>query len=109
MGTVLIEAIPIFLSLEPILFSPDVREVLKTLDPTVVVNDEQTYLTTKLAPNYGNLTSEIEKKMDPTLKVAIAGTINTINKIKDRSWETVVSALLNNPVVEPIDDGKVKS
>lgn len=60
------------------------------------------FLHTDLAPSLGNLTSEAMKQMDAELKIMIAGTMKTIANIppKDRNWDRIKSALLQNPLME---------
>lgn len=59
-----------------------------------------------LAPSYGKLNSEAIKEMDEQLKVAIAATMKTLQKLPpaERSWDNVKAAMMNNPCLEP--DGK---
>ena len=79
----------------------------------IKVNDKKRtdYLKFDLAPSYGNLTSESIKMMDDKLKIIISGTTRTIEKLpfEDRSWENVISALQQNTLLEPMDDGVEKS
>jgi hypothetical protein len=64
-----------------------------------------------LAPSYGTLTSESIKGLDDELKVMIAGAVKTLAQLPPnaRSWDTVVSTLLNCPLLEPDGDAIERS
>ncbi|KAI5839050.1 hypothetical protein DFP73DRAFT_587912 [Morchella snyderi] len=90
----------------------EIGDIVKSFDFSKVnVNDKSTkaFLTTKLAPSYGTLTSESIKLMDEQLKVMITATTKVISKIppEERSWEKVISALKNNSLIEPMEGGNI--
>ncbi|KAI0329992.1 hypothetical protein GY45DRAFT_1251649 [Cubamyces sp. BRFM 1775] len=66
-----------------------------------------------LAPSFGKLTQESVKTMDDELKVMIAGTMRALEKERKKgegiSWETVVSVMTQNPLLEPNGDEIVRS
>lgn len=60
-----------------------------------------------LAASYGTLTSESIKELDEQLKVMIAGTLRKMEKLPDYKWETVVSCMMQNPLLERIEDSLI--
>lgn len=66
------------------------------------------YLHLGLAPSYGTLTSESVKAMDEQLKVMIAGTMRTLKALPadQRSWENVLSKMMQNPLLQAEEAGK---
>jgi len=88
--------------------APDIKSVVQNFDFSKMNQTdkkENSYLTAKLAPSYGTLTSEAVKAMDEHLKIIIAGTTNALAKVTDKSWENIVSTLQQNTLIEPMDDG----
>ncbi|KAI0374519.1 hypothetical protein BV20DRAFT_977162 [Pilatotrama ljubarskyi] len=66
------------------------------------------FLHLDLAPAFGKLTSESIKQMDDELKVMISGTMRTLKKARAAArgpldWETIVSVLMQNTLLEPFD------
>jgi hypothetical protein len=66
-------------------------------------NTRQDYLTVGLAPDYNNLGRKSIKMLDDNLKVMIAGTVKAIAMIplSKRSWDRIVSAMMQCPLIEP--------
>ena len=60
-----------------------------------------------LAASYGTLTSESIKELDKELKVMIAGTLRKMEKLPDYKWETVVSCMMQNPLLERMEDSLI--
>ena len=61
-----------------------------------------------LAPSYGKLMDgSVMKYMDDNLMLMIAATINDLEGMRpgDRSWDTVVEAFMQNPLLEPDGSG----
>ncbi|GAB1312313.1 hypothetical protein MFIFM68171_02523 [Madurella fahalii] len=88
---------------------PPIGKLVKDFDFTridVKDSSREDYLTVKLAPAYGNLTSESIKTIDSRLKVMIAGAVKTIAQIPaaDRTWDRIVAALMQCPLMEPDGD-----
>jgi fructose-1,6-bisphosphatase/sedoheptulose 1,7-bisphosphatase-like protein len=56
-----------------------------------------------LAPSFGTLTSTSVKALDDNLKVMIAGTMRALAQVpvQQRSWEKIVSVMMQNPLIEP--------
>ncbi|KAL6300015.1 hypothetical protein BKA93DRAFT_741383 [Sparassis latifolia] len=65
------------------------------------------HLNIGLAPSFGTLDRESIKNVDEKLKVMIVGTTKLIAKMPPhkRSWDNIVSVLMQNPLIEPLDDG----
>ena len=64
-------------------------------------NKSENYLHQSLAPSYGALTSDAIKDLDEDLKIMIAGTMKLLAKHTDRSWQGVLSTMMQNPFIEP--------
>ncbi|BBN10741.1 hypothetical protein MPTK1_5g06020 [Marchantia polymorpha subsp. ruderalis] len=62
------------------------------------------YLQTNLAPAYGELTDESIKDLDNSLKIMIAGTLISIGKLTDKSWKSVLSTMMQHPLLVPDSD-----
>jgi len=67
------------------------------------------HLHLSLAPSYGpegKLTSAAVKTMDDHLKIMIAATMKSLSQLKpeDRSWDRVMSNMMQNPLLEPSTD-----
>lgn len=77
-------------------------ELLKNVNKTEDI-DSQYYIHENLAASYGNLSKDLQK-MDNTLKFTIAATMKKLNELSDLNWDTVVSCMMNNPSLEPLDD-----
>lgn len=60
-----------------------------------------------LAASYGTLTSASIKELDENLKVMIAGTLRKMGKLPDYNWDTVVSCMMQNPLLERIEDSLI--
>lgn len=61
----------------------------------------------KLAASYGLLNKHTLQKMDDKLKVIITATTKAISKLDDYAWENVVSCMMNNPLLEPIEGAHI--
>ncbi|KAJ7476511.1 hypothetical protein FB451DRAFT_1460612 [Mycena latifolia] len=61
------------------------------------------YLHLKLAPSFGELTSASVKDLDDQLKIMIAATMRALAKVpvQQRSWETILGVMMQNPLLEP--------
>jgi hypothetical protein len=66
-------------------------------------NTLQDYLIVGLAPDYNNLDRKSIKMLDDNLKVMIAGTVKATAMIppSERSWDRIVSAMMQCPLIEP--------
>lgn len=62
-----------------------------------------------LAPSYGQLDKSSVKFMDDEMKIMMSGTLRALAKVPpaERSWETVLSTLVQNSLLEPLEQGKV--
>ncbi|KAF3069754.1 hypothetical protein GL218_07868 [Daldinia childiae] len=85
---------------------PSIERLIQDFDFTKIdVKDSSRldYLTVKLAPAYGDLNNESIKTIDERLKVMIAGAVKTIDKIAptERTWDRVVGAMMQCPLMEP--------
>ena len=60
-----------------------------------------------LAASYGELSSQSIKAIDDELKIMIAGSVRALNKLADKSWESVVACMMQNTLIEPVPDGEV--
>lgn len=60
-----------------------------------------------LAASYGKLSSESIKAIDNELKIMIAGSVRALNRLEDKSWESVVACMMQNTLIEPVPDGEV--
>lgn len=90
----------------------DVAALIQNFDFSKInVSDarQSEYLNFNLAPSFGTLTSESVKLMDEKLKIIISGTTRAIAKLQDKSWANVLSALSQNPLLEPLDTGLERS
>ncbi|KAH9886198.1 hypothetical protein C8Q73DRAFT_282765 [Cubamyces lactineus] len=91
-------------------------EHVKNFDFSKISVKDQTqddHLHLDLAPSFGKLTQESVKSMDKELKVMIAGTMHALEKERKKGegipWETVVSVMTQNPLLEPNGDEIVRS
>ncbi|KAL2270014.1 hypothetical protein VTJ83DRAFT_2198 [Remersonia thermophila] len=89
---------------------PDIAKIVKDFDFSKIdvrESSREDYLTVKLAPSYGKLNSESIKAMDEHLKIMIAAALKAIAAIppQERSWERVIGAMTQSPLLEPKDDG----
>ncbi|CAN0032286.1 unnamed protein product [Ectocarpus fasciculatus] len=92
----------------------DVRQLIANFDFSKLKDSTSTSdesLNIALAPSFGTLNSESVKLMDDKLKakpiwrqVIIAGTVRALGKLTDKSWETVVATLAQNPLLEPFGE-----
>ncbi|CAM9629221.1 unnamed protein product [Ectocarpus fasciculatus] len=85
----------------------DVRQLIANFDFSKLKDSTSTSdesLNIALAPSFGTLNSESVKLMDDKLKVIIAGTVRALGKLTDKSWETVVATLAQNPLLEPLEE-----
>lgn len=86
----------------------DVADYVKNFQSRVNVKSKHDYLNFGLAPSYGTLTSESIKKMDDELKIIIYSTTKLMSTLKDKSWANVISALEQNTLLQPMEQGAVK-
>ncbi|KAI0330041.1 hypothetical protein GY45DRAFT_795182 [Cubamyces sp. BRFM 1775] len=101
---------------DPKVLTSGLAELVKNFDfSQLSVKDEtkDDYLHLDLAPSFGGLTKEDVKAMDEQLKVMISGTMRALEKERQKgeniSWETVVSVMTQNPLLEPFGDEIVRS
>lgn len=59
------------------------------------------FLHTELAPSFGKLNKEGLQEMDDQLKIMIAGTMKILAKQTDKSWNAVLSTMMQNELLEP--------
>ena len=76
------------------------RESLKVFDKETTVIPVHS----DLAASYGNLTSLKLKQLDDKLKTIISGTLLSMARLPDYKWDTIVSSMLQNPLLERLDD-----
>lgn len=57
-----------------------------------------------LAPAFGKLDKATIREMDDQLKVMIAGAMMQLTKVRERSWQDVVAAMVQNMLLEPEGD-----
>jgi len=53
----------------------------------------------QLAPSFGTLNKDTIKLMDEKLQVMIAGTMKSLEKLSDKSWEKIVATMKQNEVL----------
>ncbi|KAI0654173.1 hypothetical protein C8Q70DRAFT_937231 [Cubamyces menziesii] len=101
---------------DPKVLASGLGELVKGFDFSQLSLNDQTkddYLHLDLAPSFGALTKEDVKAMDEQLKVMISGTMRALEKERQKgesiSWETVVSVMSQNPLLEPFEDEIVRS
>jgi len=58
------------------------------------------YLHTDITPCFGDLNHDTLAALDDEVKIALVGTVKTLTKQKAKSYETVVSALMQTPLLE---------
>ncbi|KAG0304285.1 hypothetical protein BGZ99_002439, partial [Dissophora globulifera] len=100
--------------IEKIFGSKDIKDVLGNFNwDNVSVSEKQddAFVHCDLAPSLGKLNKAAVMAMDENLKVIIAGTTRTIEQLPkgQRNWEDITSALGQNVLLEPLDDGITRS
>ncbi|KAL2754195.1 hypothetical protein ACRALDRAFT_1070048 [Sodiomyces alcalophilus JCM 7366] len=99
-------------------FGPGVKEIADIISLfdfsgsiQVDVRDEKknVYLHEDLAPSYGALTSNTLKNLDDELKIMITATMKKLAKQTDRSWEGILSTMMQNPLIQPEGQPTVRS
>lgn len=75
----------------------------------VLNTTREDFLHTSLAPSYGKLDKESVQSMDDELKIMISSVLQALGKIApaERTWETVMSTMMQNALLEPMQEGKV--
>ena len=73
--------------------------------------DNQSYLTVKLAPSFGTLTAAALKGMDESLLTMVKGVTEAINLLppEERTWDNVVSLLMQSPFAQPKADAILRA
>ena len=89
----LMKMIPLVGDLE----SMNVRDVEKAAKPLIACN---------LAASYGELKEHL-KAMDEEMKVMIGITVKDLNKNNVTKWDDVVSAMMQNPALEPMNEKEI--
>ncbi|KAK4183870.1 hypothetical protein QBC35DRAFT_477779 [Podospora australis] len=82
----------------------DIGDLVKGFDfSKISVTDRKSdeYLHTDLAPAYGKLNKESLLKMDDGLKIMIAGTMKMLSKQNNKSWNAVLSNMMQNVLLQP--------
>ena len=77
--------------------SMNVRDVQKAAKPLIACN---------LAASYGELKEHL-KAMDEEMKVMIGITVKDLNKNQVTKWDDVVSAMMQNPALEPMNEKEI--
>ena len=77
--------------------SMNVRDVEKAAKPLIACN---------LAASYGELKEHL-KAMDEEMKVMIGITVKDLNKNQVTKWDDVVSAMMQNPALEPMNEKEI--
>ena len=60
-----------------------------------------------LAVSYGKLNSSTVRDLDDNTKVMIAGAVRKLNKLPEKTWDSAISSMMQNPVIEAVPDGAV--
>ncbi|KAK4223850.1 hypothetical protein QBC38DRAFT_548148 [Podospora fimiseda] len=88
----------------------EIGDIIKAFDFSKInIKDEKAEedLHCDLAPAYGTLNVESMKNLDEHLKIIIATTMKTLAAQKDKSWDAVLSTMMQNPVLKPIESSDV--
>ncbi|KAF4547802.1 Hypothetical protein D9617_36g063400 [Elsinoe fawcettii] len=92
--------------------TPEIGDLVKNFDFNKIdVRDSKSdeFLHADLAPSYGKLSTGAVKDLDEDLKIMIAGTMKVLEKLPDKKWESVLSAMMQNGMIEPDGDGIIRA
>ncbi|KAK4201164.1 hypothetical protein QBC40DRAFT_253336 [Triangularia verruculosa] len=84
----------------------DIGDLVQNFDfSKIKVTDTKSedFLHTDLAPSFGKLKESLAK-MDDELKIMIAGTMKILAKQSDKSWNAVLSTMMQNELLQPDGD-----
>ncbi|KKP04530.1 hypothetical protein THAR02_03356 [Trichoderma harzianum] len=73
------------------------------INPTGSNSNE--FLHIDLAPSFGKLNKESLRELDDHLKIMIAGNLKALGNQPDKSWNAVLSNMMQNPLLDPSDGG----